>query len=193
MRFWFPGCLRDIKDILSFQKVVVGDTRAAILGLKDERHLNILGKVRLGRAHFYVVTKYIAHAKLYLLSRSDGQTRVIIGSANLSERAFSGNQPETLVKFDNDPKAWRHYNRMFDELRDGAADEIPLPTERIIKAEIEISETPVMGKAAATLVIECPTPDDVGSIGAGADCSDRKNRGCPGPEHKRRLTADLSG
>jgi len=38
------GCettLREIKTILAFQQVVVGDTRAAIMGLNDERHLRI--------------------------------------------------------------------------------------------------------------------------------------------------------
>jgi hypothetical protein len=47
--FGFEGALRDIKDILAFQKVVVGDTRAAIMALKDERHLQILEKVHAGR------------------------------------------------------------------------------------------------------------------------------------------------
>ena len=158
--FGYQGVLRDIKDILSFQKVVVGDTRAAIMGLKDDRHIHILEKVHAGRAHFYVLKKYIAHAKLYLLSSANGHTRVIIGSANLSERAFSGKQPETLVKFDDDEDAWRHYNRMFDQIRDAATDEIPLPEDRISKAEIEISETPVMANKSATLVIESPSSEE---------------------------------
>ena len=62
--FGYQGVLHDIKDILSFQKVVVGDTRAAIMGLKDNRHIRILEKVHAGHAHFYVLRKYIAHAKL---------------------------------------------------------------------------------------------------------------------------------
>ena len=155
--FGYEGTLRDIKDILAFQKVVVGDTRAAIIGLKDDRHLHVLEKVHDGVASFRVLRKYIAHAKLYLLSNSDGHTRVIIGSANLSERAFSGDQAETLVKFDDDEDAWRHYNRMLDEIRDSASDEIPLPENRITNAEIEIPETPVMADAGATLVIETPS------------------------------------
>ncbi|MBI4216292.1 MAG: phospholipase D family protein [Chloroflexi bacterium] len=159
--FGYEGILRDIKDILVFQKVVVGDTRAAIMELKDERHIYVLGKVNAGKARFYVVKKYIAHAKLYLLSSTDGRTRVIIGSANLSERAFSGNQPETLVKFDNDEVAWLHYNRMFDDIRDAASDEIPLPKDRIFKAEIEISETPVMADPSSILVIDAPSPGEV--------------------------------
>jgi hypothetical protein len=159
--FGYEGTLRDIKDILAFQKVVVGDVRAAIMGLKDERHIRVLEAVHAGRAHFRVLRKHIAHAKLYLLSNTDGRTRVIIGSANLSERAFSGNQPETLVKFDNDEEAWHHYNRMFDEIRDAASDEIPLPKDRIYNAEIEISETPVMADASSTLVIEAPSSEEV--------------------------------
>ena len=34
--FGYEGVLRDIKDMLSFQKVVIGNTRAAIMGLKDD-------------------------------------------------------------------------------------------------------------------------------------------------------------
>ncbi len=159
--FGYQGVLRDIKDILAFQKVVVSDMRTAIVGLKDNRHAHILENVHSGRARFYVMKKYIAHAKLYLLNNSMGHTRVIIGSANLSERAFSGNQPETLVKFDNDEKAWLHYNRMFDKLRDAASDEIKLSEDRIIKADIEISETPVMTDTKATLIIDTPPAEEI--------------------------------
>jgi hypothetical protein len=117
--------------------------------------------VHAGQARFYVLRKYIAHAKIYLLSGDQGLQRVIIGSANLSERAFSGDQPETLVKFDDDEKAWLHYNRMFDGIRNSAADEIELPPERIVNAEIEISQIPLVSQAAATLVIDTPSAEDV--------------------------------
>ena len=42
--FGYEGTLREIRGILAFQKVVVGDTRAAIMGLKDERHIRISRK-----------------------------------------------------------------------------------------------------------------------------------------------------
>ena len=159
--FGYEGVLRDIKDVLSFQKVVIGSTRAAIMGLKDERHIHILEKVNSGEARFYVLRKYIAHAKLYLLSDINGHTRVIVGSANLSERAFSGRQPETLVKFDNDENAWQHYNRMFERIKKDSSDEIPLPKERIITADIEITETPVMTNSSATLIIDTPSAEEL--------------------------------
>ena len=130
------------------------------MGLKDERHLHILEKVHAGQAHFRVLRKAIAHAKLYLLSSFDGRNRVIIGSANLSEQAFSGRQPETLVIFDDDEAAWSHYNRMYDAIRDSASDEISLPEERITNAEIEVSDTPIMSDISGTVVIEAPRAEE---------------------------------
>lgn len=47
------GCervIRDFSDILAFQKVAVGDTRVAIMDLKDDRHAQILSMVRDGKA-----------------------------------------------------------------------------------------------------------------------------------------------
>ena len=48
----------------------------------------------------------IAHSKLYLLDADNPERRrVIVGSANLSERAFGGKQPETLIVFDDDAES----------------------------------------------------------------------------------------
>ena len=160
--FGCEGTLRDIKDILAFQQVAVGDTRAAIMGLSDERHGYVLGKVRAGQARFRALLKYVAHAKLYLLENStDGRTRVVIGSANLSERAFSGRQPETLVAFDDDADAWAHYSKMYTDIRDSASSEIPLPRERIVKAEIEIEEIPAIADKTSTLVIDATPAEEM--------------------------------
>ena len=127
------GCestLRTLKDIMAFQQVAIGDARAAIKGLTDERHAFILGRVRDGKAKFRVLRKQIAHAKLYLLENTtNGNTRALIGSANLSETAFGGRQSETLVCFDNDDLAWGHYLGMYENIRDRASDAIPLPPE----------------------------------------------------------------
>ena len=153
------GCestLRTLKDILAFQQVAVGDTRAAIKGLSDERHAFILSRVRAGQARFRVLRKQIAHAKLYLLENTrTGGTRAIIGSANLSETAFGGRQSETLVCFDDDAAAWRHYLGMYKAIRDQASNEIPLPPERIETAGVELQEAPVLApNDLSTLVID---------------------------------------
>ena len=72
--------------------------RDCALQLEDERQRVIFERIQAGKARFYVVKDNIAHAKLYLLEADDGERRrVVVGSANLSERAFGGKQPETLV------------------------------------------------------------------------------------------------
>lgn len=154
--------LHNIKDIIAFQQVAINDSRAAIRGLADERHIHILSKIREGQAHFRVLQKGIAHSKIYLLENTEtDDTRVVIGSANLSESAFSGRQSETLVKFDNDPNAWRHYSGMYDDIRNNASAEIELPEERISTANIEITEAPVLNASDhSTLVIDSPTSED---------------------------------
>lgn len=152
------GCettLHTLKDIIAFQQVAVGDTRAAIKNLSDERHAFILRRVREGQARFRVLRKRIAHAKLYLLENTEtGKTRVIIGSANLSETAFGGRQSETLVRFEDAP-AWDHYLRMYETIRDEASDEIALPPERVETAAIKLHEAPVLApNDHSTLVID---------------------------------------
>lgn len=154
--------LHQLKHILSFQKIATGDVRAAIMGLDDDRHVEILKRVSAGQARFRVMREYISHAKIYLLSNfSDDSTRVMVGSANLSELAFSGKQPETLQVFDNDAVAWQIYNRMYEKIRDDASDEIPLPEEHIIEKDIDISETPVASEKSGTVLIIPPPVEAV--------------------------------
>lgn len=157
--------LHNIKDILAFQKVAVGDTRAAIQNLSDERHAFILKRARDGQAKFRVLKKQTAHSKIYLLENSEtGDKRAIVGSANLSETAFGGKQSETLVKFDNDDRAWAHYSRLYEEIRDKASDEIALPPERVKTAEIRLNEIPALNpNDHSTLVIE-GRPDGNGGV-----------------------------
>ena len=158
--FGSEGRLGNFLEVLAFQQVVTGQTRAAIMGLKDERHRRILEKVAEGHARFWALRQYVAHAKLFLLSAGD-RTRVIVGSANLSERAFSGDQPETLVVFDNDEAAWTHYSRMFEAIRNSGSDEIPFPREPIVQAEVDVTDAPVLSDDSTTVIIEAPDPEDV--------------------------------
>ena len=159
------GCestLRTLTDVMAFQQMAIGDARTAIRNLPDERHAFILRRVREGQARFRVLRKQIAHAKLYLLeSTGSGSTRVLIGSANLSETAFGGRQSETLVCFDDDDAAWDHYLGMYQSIRDRASNEIPLPPERVEHADISLVEVPVLApNDHATVVIDSEEKPD---------------------------------
>ena len=160
------GCeatLRNLKEVLAYQQIAIGDTRAAIKNLPDARHALVLRRVSEGQARFRVLRKSIAHAKLYLLENSiEGRYRIIVGSANLSETAFGGKQSETLVKFDDDPDAWEHYVRQYEEIRNNASDEIELPSQKIVRAEIRLDEVPALNpNDPTTLVIDTPKSDEV--------------------------------
>ncbi|MYJ16267.1 MAG: hypothetical protein F4085_07080, partial [Acidimicrobiia bacterium] len=53
--FGSEAVLGNFLEVIAFQKVVTGQTRAAIMGLKDERHRRILEKIAAGQARFWVL------------------------------------------------------------------------------------------------------------------------------------------
>ena len=143
---------RDAADILAFQSIVdekLNKGFVGVKGLSDERRKILYDRAASGTAQFYVVKDAIAHAKIYLLER-DGLRRVIVGSANLSETAFSGRQAETLIAFDNDETAWEHYLSQYEAVRDIATSRVAL-REKPIPAELmPIEETPVLKEAESS-------------------------------------------
>ncbi len=78
----------------------------------------------------YSLSNTIIHSKIYLLSNGvTGKTRVIIGSANLTESAFSNNvlQYEDVIVFD-DSEYYDIYNSRFEAILEKTADFIPEDT-----------------------------------------------------------------
>ena len=141
--FGHEGILRpDLSDVLAFQTAVDEQLSKAFVGVQttDERRQALFDLVASDRARFFVVKDKIAHAKIYLLERDD-LCRVVVGSANLSETAFSGRQAETLIVFDNDDVAWGHYTAQYEVVRSVAASRLtprhkPIPAELIPVEEI---------------------------------------------------------
>lgn len=140
---------RDAAAVLAFQPVLdqtLSQGFVGIKGLSEERRRLIYDRVATKTARFYVVKDAVAHAKIYLLE-GEGRRRVIVGSANLSETAFSGRQAETLIVFDDDEIAWKHYAGQYAAVRDIAASYLA-PREKPVKAElIPIEETPALRDA----------------------------------------------
>ena len=158
---------RDVAAVLAFQSAVDEKLHQGFVGIKgmsDERRRLIYGRAASGTARFYVVKDAIAHAKIYLLERK-GLQRVIVGSANLSETAFSGRQAETLIVFDNDDEAWRHYCAQYEAVRDTATSSLQLRENSIAVEHMSLEETPVLRDAetsASGVTIFMPAePDSV--------------------------------
>ena len=141
---------REAADILSFQAIMDAKLNNGFVGLSGvsrERKDIIFDRAAKEELRFYVVKDAIAHAKIYLLERKD-MRRVIVGSANLSETGFSGRQAETLVVFDNDDTAWRHYTAEYEAVRDIATSHLPLRKQPIpVGKEVLLEETPALRDA----------------------------------------------
>ena len=134
---------RDAADLLGFQAVVDEKLNKGFVGIKGlsvERKKFIYDRAVDESARFFVVKDTIAHAKIYLLER-EGLRRVVVGSANLSETAFSGRQAETLIAFDNDDVAWDHYRQQYDAVRNIASSRVPLREQPIPAEILPIEET----------------------------------------------------
>ena len=96
---------------------------------------------------FFVTKDTIAHAKIYLLETGkddpagDVARREIVGSANLSERAFSEWQAETSVVFDDDEIAWPHYTRQYEAVRDASRSRVPVTDVLAATEKVRIERT----------------------------------------------------
>lgn len=86
------------------------------------KHADLLNRLRDGSVKVLVLKEAVSHAKLYLLE-ADGKRRVMLGSANLSDRALFDSsvstvgQHEQLIAFDDQDDAWRHYGDEYERLR----------------------------------------------------------------------------
>ncbi len=97
---------------LQFQEQLLKDLRAEVKGKNTLEQ-----KISSGAVRLYVVKETaINHEKLFLLEGEPG-TRVITGSANFSERAFSGRQNESYICFDNDVEAWNYFGEKYERIK----------------------------------------------------------------------------
>ena len=151
--FGHSGILgREPRQIIQFQQQI--DERLSkgfvgIAGVSENRRELLHDRVADGKARFYVVKDAIAHAKIYLLERG-GLKRVVVGSANLSETAFSGRQAETLVVYDNDEVAWEHYRGQYEDVLSSAVSKLDLRPKPVVAGIIPLEETPTFREVENT-------------------------------------------
>ncbi len=150
--FGHQGILRpDVSDVLAFQSVVEADLSKAFVAVEtsDERRRALFDRVADDTVRFFVVKDKIAHAKIYLLKRDDLR-RVVVGSANLSETAFSGRQAETLIVFDNDDTAWKHYSAQYEAVRSAATSRLEPRRKPIPAEQIPVEQIPALKQVVET-------------------------------------------
>ena len=165
--FGHEGVLQpDLGDVLGFQAVIDQKLSKAFVAVEtsDERRQALFDQVAENTARFFVVKDKIAHAKIYLLERDDLR-RVVVGSANLSETAFSGRQAETLIVFDNDDTAWKHYSAQYEAIRSVATSRLtprnkPIPAEHIPVEEIPVFKEVEEGKQPVRIYVPAENEEE---------------------------------
>jgi hypothetical protein len=133
--FGCPAVLSyNMQEIIAYQM-----TNAELLKSFKENakknEINLAERIDSDTLRLFVAHKQLSHEKIYLLEAEDGRRRVITGSANLSNSAFSGIQRENICYFDGDT-AFDYYSEQFERLKAGSTDRI---TEKAFLAAVSDS------------------------------------------------------
>ena len=99
-------------------------------------HRSLVQKMVDGDLVVHSSTHILDHRKLYLLKNSNGRTRVITASANMTKRAWSLMQIEN-VSFYDDPRAYKAYENEFDVAWKMSVD---IPYEVVSTKETDVPE-----------------------------------------------------
>ncbi len=112
---------------------------------------------------FFVVNDIVSHQKVYLLKSYDGRVRTILGSANMSQRAWSGEQLEDYI-FCDDIECYNHYINEYEELKERSTDEISKGGEIIKEDKSNFDELPIFKKIekdSAIIINEAKNEDNI--------------------------------
>ena len=98
----------DIVDVAAHQKIEMK---------RISKQKRLVERVEEGSVRLYFNMRKMSHEKLYLLSSDDGRCRVVIGSANLSKRAFTGGQHENIACYDGDEAMYGNRLARFEAIK----------------------------------------------------------------------------
>ncbi|MDR0643838.1 MAG: phospholipase D family protein [Treponema sp.] len=122
-----------IEKIFAYQSV----SREFIKEISGKNKTDLVSRIDKGTLHLFVAREQLSHEKTYILEAADGRKRVVIGSANLSNAAFSGKQRENICYFDDDA-AFDYYFTQFNKLKANSADNI---TKKCLTADVSRIDT----------------------------------------------------
>jgi len=153
--FGCPGVMSyTLQEAMAFQL----ETMEKLKEIASKDSLDLIQMMEAGRLEMRVSREQISHEKTYLLSSEDGRRRVVLGSANLSGRAFGGKQRENIIHMDGD-EAYEYYLEVYEKLREISTDNISTKCYQVPEKDRKLTDLPIQGTAEATkvLVIETMT------------------------------------
>jgi len=140
-----------MKEIMAFQLKTIERLRDRM----TQNKIDLVSRIEDGSLRLLVAQKQLSHEKIYLLQSKDGKKRVIMGSANMSQSAFSGRQRENICYMDDD-NAYTWYYSCYEQLRDYSSDDITSKGLAVANDVENIEELPIAQTVIAkkALVIE---------------------------------------
>jgi hypothetical protein len=118
--FGFEGVLSSgIEEIFAYQSA----SREFIKEISGKNKTDLVSYIGKDALRLFIAREQISHEKTYILEADNGEKRVVVGSANLSNAAFSGKQRENICYFDGDA-AFDYYSAQFNKLKANSADNI---------------------------------------------------------------------
>lgn len=143
-----------ISEVMAFQTKLLEKIKSS------KQKENLISHISDNSLRFFVTRKKLSHEKIYLLSAKDGRRRVIMGSANMSYQAFSGNQRENICCIDGS-EAYDWYMDTYLTLKEDCTDEISAKA-LLIDADTEnLDQLPIAGTVKIKKVLEI-VPDNDG-------------------------------
>ena len=143
-----------ISEVMAFQTKLLEKIKSS------KQKENLISHINDNSLRFFVTRKKLSHEKIYLLSAKDGRRRVIMGSANMSYQAFSGNQRENICCIDSS-EAYDWYMDTYMTLKEDCTDEISAKA-LLIDADTEnLDQLPIAGTVKIKKVLEI-VPDKDG-------------------------------
>lgn len=143
--------LGGLDDIMAYQQVALKELRPIF----NKKEKELLGRIDDGTLKLFLMRSKISHKKVYLLEGEGLEPKVVTGSANLSNVAFSGRQLENIYVLKGE-KAYNEFFTEYNEMRSESSDSIS--KEAIISADDEnIENLPIISsiqKANKVVVIE---------------------------------------
>ena len=110
---------------------------------KSKSSAEIAGRMEKNEIKLYVPKMMKSHEKVFILKKYSGESRIVVGSANMSYSAFGGLQRENITKYDNDENALTYYWELFEEFRDTCTNELPSETlSAAIKSDDYFDDNP---------------------------------------------------
>jgi hypothetical protein len=156
--FGRPDIIGEVGRFAYFQEELLKNLKTFVAGKEY-----LAQRIREGHIRLLTVHQLISHEKLFLLEGPKGK-RVITGSANFSEQAFSGRQNESYICFDDDLAAWDYFNQKYQRIRDASSETVPKTL--FLEPTFDIDQIPVFAPenipndVTGILIDDRPTPSD---------------------------------